>query len=124
MGLEALGSPQLQPHGCCTLLQGRDGRLKPIPPEDDFATPQRQRSQPLMDPDLALALRLQEEEMSRARRSAFSVAHTAARWVTHGSGRSAASSCSCAGCWAAGVSLAQQGAFLRCERQFVWGNHC
>ena len=64
MGLRRVSAPRR----CWTLLQGRDGHLKPIPPEDDFAAPQRQRSHPLMDPDLALALRLQEEEMSRARR--------------------------------------------------------
>ena len=49
-------------------LQGRDGHLKPIPSEDDFATPRRGerggRTSPA-DPDLALAMRLQQEEMAR-----------------------------------------------------------
>ena len=53
-----------------TWMQAADGHLKPIPPEDDFATPRRGgtggRTSP-NDPDLALAIRLQQEEMTRMR---------------------------------------------------------
>lgn len=53
------------------VLQGSDGHLKPIPEEDDFATPRGGsaggRSPPPTDPDLALAIRLQQEEMARLR---------------------------------------------------------
>ena len=49
-------------------MQGSDGHLNPIPSEDDFATPRRGerggRASPT-DPDLALAIRLQQEEMAR-----------------------------------------------------------
>ncbi len=54
----------------CAPPQGKDGHLKPIPPEDDFATPRRGgtggRTSPC-DPNLALAIRLQQEEMARMR---------------------------------------------------------
>ena len=55
---------------CVLMLQGQDGHLKPIPPEDDFATPRRGGTggrTPPSDPDLALAIRLQQEEMARLR---------------------------------------------------------
>ncbi|KAK9816785.1 hypothetical protein WJX72_005100 [[Myrmecia] bisecta] len=49
-------------------MLGGDGHVKPIPREDDFALPSgTQRAVP--DSDLALAIRLQEEEMARLRAS-------------------------------------------------------
>lgn len=67
---DLLPTPTRYPHHHThtVALQGSDGHLKPIPSEDDFATPRRGerggRSSPA-DPDLALAIRLQQEEMAR-----------------------------------------------------------
>ena len=70
--LHAVHITSLLAHSHLTdVLQGSDGHLKPIPEENDFATPRGGsaggRSPPPTDPDLALAIRLQQEEMARMR---------------------------------------------------------
>ena len=80
-------SPKLKP----VVMQGPNGQLKPIPPEDDIL-PRRARSkEPAIglagvgDADLALAIQLQDAEMdperAQARRHGFTAQGTATRHI-------------------------------------------